>query len=156
MINMKLLATPEETKKYNDLKKEIIRLANADNPKNERHTQICPCCKESFLFPKNIFVGPNSTLLETEKMVSETMKDSESMVILTKVYGYYNDNNEQRCDYYYCTCGAKWRSCHYSIPNQSEIIPELKNIHNDKELEKLAETFVEKDPKWEDEYNENR
>ena len=149
---MKLLATSDETKWYAMLCETIIRIANDSIPDK------CPCCEKKLVLTKELVSTPQTTLFEMEQTIKKAAMDekiSESLNLLkptpvnlikvTKIYGFDDFGNENRCDYYYCACGAKWRSCHYSIPNQYEIKGLLNGDDDLNKLEKLARQYVIED-----------
>jgi len=143
---MKILATSDETKWYTMLCETIIRLANKDT------LYKCPCCEKKLFLVKQSTATPNTTLFEVEKIIKKhaiprksDVLNRENVVKVTKIYGFDDFGNEVRCDYYYCACGAKWRSCHYSIPNQYEIKGLLNGDDDLDKLEDLARQYVIED-----------
>ena len=138
---MKLLATPEETRQYNELEHKIISLANEG-------TDQCPCCEEKMPYAilGELVVTPGMTLFENSSKIKDLLRTNpficNNFVKLTKIFGFDEGANEIRGDYFYCTCGAKWRGYRYKIPSQYETNDILKNIHDDEDLKKVAETFV--------------
>ena len=141
---MKLLATSDETKWYAMLCETIIRIANDSIPDK------CPCCENRLVLTKELVSTPQTTLFEMEQTIKkaamdEKISESLNLIKVTKIYGFDDFGNENRCDYYYCACGAKWRSCHYSIPNQYEIKGLLNGDDDLNKLEDLARQYVIED-----------
>ena len=141
---MKLLATSDETKWYAMLCETIIRIANDSIPDK------CPCCEKRLVLTKELVSTPQTTLFEMEQTIKkaamdEKISESLNLIKVTKIYGFDVFGNENRCDYYYCACGAKWRSCHYSIPNQYEIKGLLNGDDDLNKLEDLARQYVIED-----------
>ena len=141
---MKLLATSDETKWYAMLCETIIRIANDSIPDK------CPCCEKKLVLTKELVSTPQTTLFEMEQTIKkaamdEKISESVNLIKVTKIYGFDDFGNENRCDYYYCACGAKWRSCHYSIPNQYELKGLLNGDDDLDKLEDLARQYVIED-----------